>query len=151
MNRRNLLAAMAAALGTAGLARGASASPATGRLHRLVLHVDRDDPVSMKLALGNARNAAEHYAAKGERIEMEIVANGFGVTMLRKDLPVKAHLDAMREKLPDVALSACGNSIKMMERDEGKDFALSEGVRVVPAGIARLAELQEQGWSYVKP
>lgn len=156
MDRRGLLGMLAAGLGTAAVAGRARAADGTampgasGKTHRLVLHVDRDDPVGMRFAIGFAHNAATYFASRGERIEMEIVANAFGVNMLSHDSPVKARLAVLRRKLPQVTLSACGNSIKMVRRD-GKDFTLLDGARVVPAGIARLVELQEEGWSYVKP
>ncbi len=155
MDRRGLLGLMAAGVGTLAIARTACAAPAgpmpiAGRVHRLVMHVDRDDALGMRLALGNAHNAVSYFKDKGEKVEIEIVANGFGVTMLSESSPVKARLAALRRKQPDIALSACGNSIKMLKQ-QGKDFTLVDGARVVPAGIARLTELQEQGWAYVKP
>ena len=41
--------------------------------------------------------------------------------------------------------------MKAMEKAEGKEIVLVLGTRVVPAGIVRLVNLQEQGWSYIKP
>ncbi len=34
---------------------------------------------------------------------------------------------------------------------EGKEIPLIKSVKSVPSGVTRLIELQEQGWSYVKP
>jgi uncharacterized protein len=38
-----------------------------------------------------------------------------------------------------------------MERKEGHPIAIVPEARVVPAGVVRLTELQEQGWSYIRP
>jgi len=34
---------------------------------------------------------------------------------------------------------------------EGKEIPVVEDAAVVPSGVVRLMELQEQGWSYVRP
>jgi len=53
--------------------------------------------------------------------------------------------------LQNIVFSACGNTKAKMEKKSGKDVQLVEGVRVVQAGVLRIMELQEAGWSYVRP
>ena len=50
-----------------------------------------------------------------------------------------------------VVYTACGNTIAGMEKAEGKEIKLVEDVTIAEAGVVRLIELQEQGWSYVRP
>ena len=38
-----------------------------------------------------------------------------------------------------------------MEEKSGKKVTLLEGVQIVPAGVLRIMELQEQGYAYVRP
>jgi intracellular sulfur oxidation DsrE/DsrF family protein len=38
-----------------------------------------------------------------------------------------------------------------MEKREGKPVPLIAEATIVPAGVVRLMELQEQGYAYVKP
>ena len=38
-----------------------------------------------------------------------------------------------------------------MERTEGKTIPIIQEAVVVPAGVVRLVELQEQGFKYLKP
>jgi intracellular sulfur oxidation DsrE/DsrF family protein len=38
-----------------------------------------------------------------------------------------------------------------MARQEGKDVLLMIEARVVASGVVRLMELQEQGYSYIRP
>jgi hypothetical protein len=38
-----------------------------------------------------------------------------------------------------------------MEKAEGHAIPMMPEATIVPAGIVHLSELQEQGWSYVKP
>ena len=38
-----------------------------------------------------------------------------------------------------------------MEKAEGKPVPILADATIVPSGVVRLMELQEQGWSYVRP
>jgi uncharacterized protein len=153
MDRRGILAALAAAMGAVSLSRKARAAEATTKIaHRLALHIDQKDPAIMGMALNNASNAAELFAARGESFAIELVAYGPGLHMLRLDTsPVKERLTAVAQSIPGMIFSACGNTMKGMAKAEGIDIPLVGEARIVPAGIVRLVELQEQGWSYVKP
>jgi intracellular sulfur oxidation DsrE/DsrF family protein len=124
--------------------------------HRLAIQVDQNDPAVMNLALNNAKNALEYYNARGERAEVEIVAYGPGLNMLRADTsPVKeriANMASAKASLPSkIVYSACNNTLKGMEKREGHPITIIPQARIVPAGVVRLMELQEQGWSYVRP
>ncbi|MGO8914726.1 MAG: hypothetical protein ACLQJR_02310 [Stellaceae bacterium] len=148
MDRRLLLTATAF-LGALGASRRvAAAAPAS---HRLALHIDENDAGVMNMALGNAGNAAAAFAERGESIAIELVAYGPGLTLLRADTsPVKQRLAELHEKLPQMVFSACHNTLEAMTRAEGKEIVLLPLARIVPAGVVRLIELQEQGWSYIK-
>jgi hypothetical protein len=148
MDRRRLLGL------TAGLLLAATVSPvlASEGGHHLVLQVDTNDPVAMNLALNNATAATEYYSSRHEPIAIEIVAYGPGLHMLRNDTsPIKARIAAFHVSLPDVRLSACNNTLQGMETAEGKKVDLMPEATIVPSGVVRLMELQEQGWSYVRP
>lgn len=152
MQRRGLLTALmgaAAVLPGVRAARAADA-PATG--HRLAIQVSSNDAVVMNLALNNASSAVEYYKGRGETAAIEIVAYGPGLFMLRQDAsPVKPRLATVKEKLPEVTFAACENTKRGMEKAEGKEIAIVPEARLVPSGVVRLMELQEQGWSYVRP
>jgi intracellular sulfur oxidation DsrE/DsrF family protein len=57
----------------------------------------------------------------------------------------------MSETMPNVAFSACGNTRENMTKAEAKDISLISQAKVVKAGVVRLMELQERGWSYLRP
>ena len=125
---------------------------ADSKVHHLAIQVSVNDPAVMNLALNNAANVAQDYNAKGEEVEIEIVAYGPGLHMLRDDTsPVKARVKSFGESMPNVAFTACGNTQAAMQKAEGKEIPLVSRVKVMPAGVVRLMELQERGWSYVRP
>jgi intracellular sulfur oxidation DsrE/DsrF family protein len=120
--------------------------------HRLAVQVDVNDPVVMNLALNNMSNVAQHYSGTGQKVEIELVAFGPGLHMLRDDTsPVKARIKSMSESMPELVFSACGNTQENMTRAEGKEIPLISQAKVVKSGVVRLMELQERGWSYLRP
>ena len=132
-----------------------SATPAPTampKIHRLVLQVNTADPATMNLALNNASNVEQNYRDLGEKVEIEIVAFGPGLHMLRDDTsPVKDRIKAMAEKTPSITFKACGNTQENMAKQENKPIHLISQASVVKSGVVRVMELQEQGWSYVRP
>ena len=122
------------------------------RDHRLAIHVDENDVKKMKIALNNAKNATNYYQSKGEKVAIEIVAYGPGLHMLRADTsPVRQDIAAMSMEYDNVSFAACGNTQDKMKKKENKAIPLIPEAKRVTAGVVRLMELQEQGWSYVKP
>jgi uncharacterized protein len=144
---RSLFAGLAA-----GLVSGRAAAQ-TGKTHRAVLHVDQNDEAVMNMALNNAKNIFDHYRDKHEDVEVEFVAYGPGLHMLREDTsPVKSRIKEMAVTYPSkIVFSACNNTKRAMEAREGHSIPIVAQATIVPAGIVRIMELEEQGYSYIKP
>ncbi len=145
--------AVAAALG-ASLMFAAFGHAADGKTHRIAFQIDEGDPKVMNLVLNNVSNVLEYYHGKGEQAEIEIVAFGPGLNMLREDKsPVKDRLKRIKDgSFPStVTYSACGNTMMNMETAEGHPIPIVAEAGVVTAGVVRLTELQEQGWAYIRP
>jgi uncharacterized protein len=152
MDRRSIFRASLAALAVAPLFGRKAGAATEKKQHKLAIHVDQNDPAVMRLALGNTRNAYELYASMGEDIAIEIVCYSQGLHMLRDDTsPVKEEIRTTRAKVPQLAFGACNNTKRAMERTEGKTIPIIQEAVVVPAGVVRLVELQEQGFKYLKP
>jgi intracellular sulfur oxidation DsrE/DsrF family protein len=152
MDRRSIFTATVAALAVTPLLGRTAAAANEKKQHKIAIHVDQNDPAVMRLALGNARNAYELYASMGEEVAIEIVAYSQGLHMLRDDTsPVKDEIKSTRAKVPNLAFGACNNTKRAMEKTEGKPVPIIPEATIVPAGIVRLVELQEQGYSYIKP
>ncbi len=133
----------------------ASASfAADSKSHRVSIQVDQNDPQVMNLALNNATNVIEYYRSKNEDVDVDIVTYGPGLHMLRDDTsPVKDRIKRLKElAFPGkIQFSACNNTKQNMEKAEGKAVPIIPDATIVPSGVVRLMELQEQGWSYVRP
>jgi uncharacterized protein len=129
-----------------------TAADAANKPHRLILQVNTNEPAMMTLALNNATNVEQYYKKLGEKVEIEVVAFGPGLHMLRDDTsPVKDRIKAIAEKMPSISFKACGNTRENMHKAENKEIPLVSQATLVKSGVVRVMELQEQGWSYVRP
>jgi len=122
------------------------------KLHQLVLQVNTNDPATMNLALNNATNVAQYYKDRGEKVAIEVVTFGPGLHMLRDDTsPVKARIETLALSTPEISFKACGNTQQNMQKAESKNISLIPQAQVVSSGVVRVMELQEKGWTYVRP
>lgn len=120
--------------------------------HRIAFHVDQNDAAVMNLALNNVANVRKYYQSKGETVQIEVITYGPGLNMLIDETsPVKDRISAMSLEDPTLQFSACGNTMAAITKKTGHDVKLVSEAKVVPSGVIRLMELQEQGYSYVKP
>jgi intracellular sulfur oxidation DsrE/DsrF family protein len=122
------------------------------KTHHLILQVNTNEPAMMNLALNNATNVEQYYKNLGEKVEIEVVTFGPGLHMLRDDTsPVKDRIKAIADKTPSISFKACGNTQDNMHKAEHKDIPLVAQATLVKSGVVRVMELQEQGWTYVRP
>ncbi|MBE1295385.1 DsrE family protein [Phycobacter azelaicus] len=141
-------AALAATLGVGA----ASQALAEGKTHYVAVHVNQNDPKVMNMALNNVQNLTRYYEAQGDAAVVEVVAYGPGLNMLIPGKsPVADRISAMSLENEQLSFSACGNTHRKMSEKAGKNVALMEEAAIVPSGVVRLVELQEQGFSYVRP
>jgi intracellular sulfur oxidation DsrE/DsrF family protein len=126
--------------------------PSSKSYHRLILQVNSNDPAMMNLALNNATNVVQHFKDAGQKVSIEVITFGPGLHMLRDDTsPVRARIETLALSTPEISYKACGNTRDNMRKAENKDIPLIPQAELVSSGVVRVMELEEQGWSYVKP
>jgi uncharacterized protein len=145
--RPAVIAIMAMAFASAGVA-------ADGKPHHIAIQIDQNDPQVMNMVLNNATNVIEYYRARNEDVDVDVVAYGPGLHMLRADTsPVQNRIKRLKDMVfpGKIQFSACNNTKQGMEKTEGHAISILPDATVVPSGVVHLMELQEQGWSYVRP
>ena len=133
------------------LAASTTLALAEGKHHKVAIHVDQNDPAVLNMALNNVQNLASYYKSQGDTLDVEVVAYGPGLAMYTADSPVKDRISQMHMELDNVAFAACGNTLAGMEKKAGKKIDLLPEASVVPSGVVRLTELQEDGYTYIRP
>jgi uncharacterized protein len=142
--RRSLGLAFLAAMANAFVAAPALVHAAGAAENRVVMQVSDADPAKWNLALNNARNLQADLGAA--KVEIEIVAYGPGIGMLKSDSPVGNRIG---EALGSgVKVAACENTMRG-QKLEKKDML--DGIGYVPAGVVEIMQKQQQGWAYLRP
>jgi hypothetical protein len=146
---KSFFSKFAVGLAGLGLLVGAStmALAADEKKHNMVIQVSDDSETTYTYALNNAVNVQKELGV--DNINIELVAYGPGLKMLTQESPVADRVKSLA--VQNITFSACGNTMANQEKKTGKKPELIEGVGVVKAGVVRIMELQEQGWSYIRP
>lgn len=144
-SRRGLLA------GTAVLTAGRSAAAKEDRLaDGVVILIDSNEPYVMGHAISYSANLSKHFAERGARLLIEVVANGKGIDVFRADkTPLAEPLATLRRSLPNLTYSMCASSKVIAEAKEQVSIPLISGASLVPFGIGRVVDLQLKGWAYL--
>ena len=125
---------------------------AADKTHKLALQISDDSKQKMNTVLNVAANVSRLYAENGEEVEIKVVAFNKGLHMLRSDTsPVAKRMNSFLESMPNVSFHACNNTRTAMAKKEGKEIPLLDGAKIVPAGVITLIELDEAGYTVIRP
>ena len=146
MNARH--AAVVAAFAMAGLLSAplspVQAQQASAQRAKVVIQVSDADQGKWNLALNNAKNIQTDLGAAN--VDVEIVAYGPGIGMLKMDSPVGGRVD--EATTAGVKVIACENTMKGQKLTRAD---MLNGIGYVPAGVVELISKQQQGWAYLRP
>jgi intracellular sulfur oxidation DsrE/DsrF family protein len=149
MDRRNVLLRAAAALGAAFAASRADAAtegPAQDKL-KVVYHLNDLDKVSF--VIGNIQNHLDGVGGP-DHVTIALVVHGpalraFHITQANPDLTQRVG----KLGKAGVRFAACGNTMKSQKVTLGD--LLPGFVAADRGGVVRIAELQAQGYLYLRP
>lgn len=139
-----LVVAGVACIPVAAAAQTAQHSAPKSERYKVVLQVSDSDPGKWNLALNNARNI-QHDLGK-DNVDIEIVAYGPGLPMLKADSKVAGRL---AQALDDsIALLACENTMHNTKVTRADMYG---GIGFVKAGVVHIMQREREGWAYVRP
>ena len=141
--RRLALALVAFAVAGSGIAT-AQAQQGAAQRNKVVIQVSDADPGKWNLALNNAKNIQTDLGAPN--VDVEIVAYGPGIGMLKLDSTVGGRVD--EATAAGVKVVACENTMKGQKLTRAD---MLNGIGYVPAGVVELMSRQQQGWAYIRP
>ena len=122
----------------------AEAQQPASTLSKVVLQVSDADPAKWNLALNNAKNLQTDLGAAN--VEVEIVAYGPGIGMLKADSVVGNRID--EALTAGVKVVACENTMRAQKLTQGDMLGK---IGYVPAGVVEIMQRQQQGWAYIRP
>jgi hypothetical protein len=112
--------------------------------YKVVLQVSDNDPAKWNLALNNARNIQTELGK--DKVDVEIVAYGPGLGMLKSDSKVAPRLAQALDS--SIGLMACENTMRNTKVERA---AMYNGIAYVDAGVVHIMRRQREGWAYIRP
>lgn len=132
------------------LGMGANIAQAADKQHKAVYHLNSKEIETQKDVLRNVSNHIEAIGA--DKLDLRIVMHAGGVSMLRTaktDVEIQGKIENL--KLKGVKFEVCKITLDRGKIDYKKDLYDVSEKDLVPSGVAEIALLQEQGFSYIKP
>ena len=121
-----------------------------GDARRLVLHVGDPDRARFENTLEEVRGMLKAAHGRGQRMELEILANGTGLNLLRvKTSPVADKLAQLQAEFPELSLVACGQGLNRLQ-GQGDDIRLVPGVITADSALDQIVRRMDQGWAYLR-
>ena len=130
---------------------------------KVVYHADYADPRRFSAMLTSINNMANYYQNEFIDYDIRIVFVAHGIrfvtddkltgTPFAEDAAMAERRESNRGRLlslntvQEVQLELCDITRSQIELDSSN---LYDGVETVPSGVVRIAELQQQGFSYIK-
>ena len=142
------LMAMVAFLVTSGPLLAADA-PAGGKV-KVLYHVDGKDPEVAKYALALIN---KHIEAEGgpDKIDVELVVHGPALELFEKD-KMDAEMTKRFEQILEKGVKAEMCQVSMKLYNKTLDNLVKGFVATLhPVAVKRIADLQQQGYIYIKP
>ena len=113
---------------------------------RVLLQVSDGDPKTWNQAMNVVGNLKRNYAKRGVESEIQVVAFGMGIQMLKDDAVVA---NRVRETMKGGAqMVACENSMGVFKLT--KDMMV-DNISYSETGVIYIIEKQREGWSVVRP
>jgi intracellular sulfur oxidation DsrE/DsrF family protein len=146
------LAALAAIVGLGLLATPEASAEGYGK-QKVVYHINGEGGPESKAYKGAMRNIQNHINAVGaENLDMKVVMHGNGVGLVmaaQADGTLQTIIGSL--KAQNVSFHVCNNTLVGRNISYENDLYDVWDSDIVPSGVAELAHLQQQGYTYIKP
>jgi len=118
---------------------------------KILIHLNSKETELVQESLDALENVLKYYRKIGQDARIEMVANGDGINLLRKDAsPFLDRIKRMQKEYDNLTFVACQNSINRLKDERGIIAKLIPGVVVIDSGMAQLMRRQDQGWAYIR-
>ena len=118
---------------------------------RVMLHLTTDNPTRLKVVLDEAEALLAQYAQNKQPLQMEILANGKGLNMLRADTSAYSQrIKDMQTRYNNLVFVACGTALKRLQEEKNLHVELLPDVDITPSAIGEVLKKQGEGWTYIQ-
>lgn len=115
--------------------------------HKMVIQINSKNKITHKMGLINAGNLKSQLG--NGNVDVEVVIYGPGLSMVKSESVFAKRIKKLQSR--GVEFSVCEGTLKAIAKKTGKEPELLEGMKRVRTGALRILELQEAGYSYLRP
>lgn len=148
------------AVATLGLWRGpdspaalreiAQLDPAAPPASRLIVHLGSLERARVQGTLDVLERTLREAAARGEPLQVELIANAEGLGLLRDGSPYAGRVRELAGRHENLSFLACGIAMENARLAEGAEVRLLPEARRVPAALEQILSRLREGWTYVR-
>jgi len=125
-------------------------APANQEFKRVILHISTADTERLEQALDDAELLLSGYKNHPEMLQLEVVANAAGLTLLREDAsPYVDRIRRMAQEYDNIDFLACSRTIEKLHL-KGIDVHLIPEAKVIPAALEEIVDKLQEGWVYIR-
>jgi len=124
--------------------------PANEEFKRVVLHISTANTERLEQALDDAEELLSGYKDNPDMIQLEVIANTEGLTLLRSD--TSPYVDRIREmalEYDNLDFLACSRTIEKL-RLKGIDVHLVPEATVIHGALEQIVDRLQAGWVYIR-
>lgn len=149
ISRQRLIASMLllALLCVSAVAPAAEPSRNPFAEKHVVLQISDANPAKQTLVLNVASNLIKHYGP--DKVDVEIVAFGPGLKLMFAENANAGRVNNLAAQ--GVHFAACNNTMAKMTSLLGKEPVLNDNTVRVTAGVVRIMDLVDEGYTLVRP
>ena len=126
-------------------------TPAGEVRNKVLIHIAHDDNLRLAQALEEVENLLRFYRERQQSARVEVVINGRGLDLVRRDTSqYAAQISRLQKEFDNLTFAACQNTIDRVRREQGIVVRLLPGVVVIDSGMAEIMRRQHQGWAYLQ-
>jgi uncharacterized protein len=117
---------------------------------KIILHVASGGAERFKAALDEAEQLSLSRDKAGHPLQVELIANGSGLDLLRADAsPYADRIRSLREAHANLRFLACNLAIENL-RGKGVEVRLLPQAAVAPSALDQIMKRLRQGWLYIQ-
>jgi len=125
-------------------------APANQEFKRVILHISTADTERLEQALDDAELLLSGYKNHPEMLQLEVVVNAAGLTLLREDAsPYVDRIRHMAQEYDNIDFLACSRTIEKLHL-KGIDVHLIPEAKVIPAALEEIVDKLQEGWVYIR-
>jgi len=118
---------------------------------KVLLHIDSGNPAKLMATLNQAEQILNEYRQKRAPVQVEVVANGDGLALLRHaSSPYAAKVAQLRYEYGNVSFVVCKRTIEQLQKN-GAMVELLPGTQVTSeSALTEIVTRVRDGWAYIR-